>query len=36
MNSYVETLVKMSANAVRTNGSVRLSRKAARKATPQD
>ena len=36
MNSYVETLVKMSANAVRTNGSVRLIRKAARKAAPQD
>ena len=36
MNSYGETRVKMSTNAVRTNGSVRLSRKAARKAAPQD
>ena len=36
MNAYVDTLVKMGANAVRTNGSVRFSRKAARKAAPHD
>lgn len=32
MNSYVDSLVRMSENAVRANGSVRFGRKAA----PQD
>lgn len=36
MNSYVDSLVRMSERAVRTNGSVRAGRKAARKAAPQD
>lgn len=36
MNSYVNSLVKMSENAVRANGSVRFGRKAARKAASQD
>lgn len=36
MNSYVDSLVKMSENSVRANGSVRFGRKAARKAAPQD
>ena len=36
MNSYVDSLVKISENAVRANGSVRFGRKAARKAASQD
>lgn len=36
MNSYVDSLVKMSENAVRANGSVRFGRKAERKAASQD
>ncbi len=36
MNSYVNSLVKISENAVRANDSVRFGRKAARKNAAQD